>query len=169
MKKIKICFPFIVFVFLCFSVKAQESTDLISNFTSKVDKEYYSILKASQKSIIRKAISNRKYFVEGRSDSLKCSFKQKIRFYKNGLRKEVVKLYRTSNSGNDLLVCQMVKLNDVVKYVVYYEYIHVTGKGTRTVRKETLVDGKIYQRKDYVTLTVAVNKLTIVSPSENHY
>ncbi len=157
--------------FLTVSLMAQETDDVIQSLITKVDKEYTSIIQESKKSGLEKFASNRKFSIEGKNDSLKCFFKQKIKYFKSGLRKERTKLYRISSLGHAYLVCYMVKINDEVKYIKYYNYKEDERKYIKALTREILIDGKYYSKVvlEHFNGNIYTKGETVFRPNKNKY
>lgn len=161
----------IIAVFFTINLRAQETDDVIQSLITKVDKEYTSIIQESKKSGLEKFPSNRKFSIEGKNDSLKCFFKQKIKYYKSGLRKERIKLFRRSSLGKVYLVCYIVKINDEIKYVKYYNYKEDERKYIKALTREILIDGKYYSKVflEHFNGNIYTKGETVFRPNKNKY
>lgn len=161
MKNFKFCIV-LIFTLICLTSYSQ-SEGKINEFLEKIEEELKIIDSTTNIVEYRKSISNRNIFVKGivwKEDKI---FKQRIKYYKNGMKKETLKLYKGIISG--VLVTNIIKINDKIHFVKHYETFK--NKNNRTVKlsKELLIDQKIYQKYIIDKQGYEIGKETVITVS----
>lgn len=117
----------------------------IDAFLEKLGQDLKEIDSTARLIDYRKSISNRKIYIEGQMGKKGKQFIQRIKYYRNGLKKEKLKIYQGSISGL-VLVTYIVKINDKIHFIKHYETERDKYSIIRKTSKEVLIDNKLYQK-----------------------
>lgn len=141
--------PIFLIIMMCFTLNVKLTAQpgkQISDFIDKTDNYLETISENTTDINIAKGISGRKVKVKGNFDNDTKSFKQTIKYFKNGNKKETitVKYYGTAKS---YFLLRVVLFNDEYFYIKSITY-SMENK-IKKVADEELIDGKIYQKAVY--------------------
>lgn len=145
MKKITILLT--ISFLLCFNIglKAQNEK-IIEKFVNKVDNYLADMSKNTSDIFITKKINNRKIKISGKFDNNKNTFKQKIKYFKGGTKKEIIKIkYIGSIKYYTLLT--VVLIND--KYFYIQKISYSPDNLVKKITEEKLINGTIYQKTEF--------------------
>ncbi|GEM_PF-6366901 len=123
---------------------SQES-DKKSILIKKVETELKEFDSTARNFDYSKRLASRKIVVKGWVGKTNKSFEQQIKYYRNGLKKEDIKIY-TNASGVKTILMHVVKINDKFHYVEYYETIKEKENGLEKKYKEVMIDNRLYQK-----------------------
>lgn len=146
MKKHKF-YLFLLFINLITLTSYSQGSDSIKDFFVKIkkieDKE-----SNVYKMRYRNYLSARKEKIITTLDSGKIISTHKIKYYKSGTKKEVIKYFRIS-SQNKVVILKVVKINNNKAYIKYCESV-LNGKDElNVIAEEVLIDNKYYQKLHY--------------------
>jgi len=147
MKITRLLFIALIFNLIYIPSYSQEEKT-VQDFLLKVEKELSqfdstTIIKHTKINFV-----NRKIRINGQNNLTKISFKQWIKQFKSGLKKEVIKIYKINPNGNDFLIYKIVKLNDSFYYVKHYETF-LDDRIQVILYEELFYDNKCYQKTTY--------------------
>ena len=128
------------------SYSLEEKT--VQDFLLKVEKELSHFDSTTIIKYTKINFANRKIHIYGQNNLAKISFKQRIKQFKSGLKKEVIKIYKINPNGSDFLIYKIVKLNNSIYYVRHFETILGDGIQVRQY-EELFYDNKCYQKTTY--------------------
>ena len=140
MKSLKLILTISLFLF---SINAfSQNEDLKKDFLARIENKLKAIDSSTYISGSQISASKRKIEIAERIKSSKIFFKVKVKYYKNGLKREVIKLY-TLNSNN-IIYCstKIIRINNNIFYVKNIE----SDDNNKTSTKELFFDNKSYQR-----------------------
>jgi hypothetical protein len=143
-------FRFYLFL-LCFAFSGLASysqLDVKAEFVKKIDKQISRIDSMARISRYRNSISNRKVFISGWVVENGLYFKQRVKNFSGGLRKEKIKIYDYSYN-NKKLILYAVKINGKYHYVKYYETGRDKDYGIIKLSKEIFIDSRLYKKTVY--------------------
>ncbi len=147
MKNKIINFIALFLIFITYNAYSQESSKTQA-FLNKVE---VSLQKLDTVSLITEFKTRRDYrniSVIGFLKSEGKIFEQKVKFYRNGLKKEKI-IISEYNAGKKLPVICIVKFNDKVHYIEYKKIIKNENKEIKVISEETFLDGKYYKSKTF--------------------
>jgi hypothetical protein len=141
-----------LFISLGFSVMvltsySQESQQ-IRIFLEKVEKDLREVDSTARIQTYRRSISNRKVITKGWLGKDNKSFKQKIKYSRNGLKKEKLKIY-LETQYNSIVVMYLIKINDKIHFLKYYDTVRDNKYDIVKRSKEILIDNRLYQKTYY--------------------
>ncbi len=96
----------------------------------------------------RNYLSRRKEKIITTLDSGKIISTHKIKYYKSGAKKEVIKYFKIS-SQDKVVILKVVKINNNETYIKYCETILNHKDELKVVSEEVLIDNKYYQKLLY--------------------
>ncbi|NOU19767.1 MAG: hypothetical protein HOO91_19590 [Bacteroidales bacterium] len=164
MKKHKF-YLFLLFINLIVLTSYSQGSDSIKDFFVKVkkieDKEL-NVYKMSYKNYL----SNRKEKIISTLDSGKIISKHKIKYYKSGAKKEVIKYFRIS-SQDKVVILKIVKINDNKTFIKYCESILNHKDELKVVAEEILIDNKYYQKLLYDKDRILIKSENIVISNQD--
>lgn len=139
-------FEIVIIFFSLVSMTSYSQNDRkVDAFLTKLGQELKEIDSTARILDYRKSISNRKIIVAGLMGKNGKQFKRKIKYYRNGMKKEKLKIYQGSFSGQ-ILVTYIIKINDNVHFIKHYETSKDKHNTIFKQSKEVLIDNKIYQK-----------------------
>jgi len=137
------------FFLLCFSLIAITSFSQNDSINSTFVKKYETLLRELDSSArglrYKKSITNRRIIMNGGIGETNKSYKQKIKYYKSGAKKEELTIYSFSN-GKKIVVLHVLKFNEKIYLVEYFEPLLEKEKGYEKTVKEVLIDGRLYRK-----------------------
>jgi hypothetical protein len=125
----------------CINANAQNE-GLIENFLRKVEeiqKKESSVDKISSK----KKLSDRVFKITIEMDSGRMKCVKRIRYYKGGLKKELLKYYHLPSK---FMVLELVKINDKIDYAKYRESLIDQSNNIKITGIEIFIDNKYYKK-----------------------
>jgi hypothetical protein len=148
MKQIQRLLILLLFAIITQSVFSQEKSELI-NCKNKIDSYLKTVSYDGEVETYRK-IGSRKIIIKGSFQNGGMKFRQKIKIYKSGLKKETVKIYKSF--GHKFLIADIVLINEKPFFAKYYE-TKLNGKNEYFREYEIEVfDQKNYRRIYYEEL-----------------
>lgn len=164
MKKRKF-YLFLLFINLIALTSYSQDSDSIKDFFVKVKKieDKESIV---YKMRYRKSFSNRKVMMISTLDSGGVVSKHKIKYYKSGVKKEVIKFFKIT-SQKSVLILSIVKINDNKTYIKYCESILNYNNEMKAVDEEILIDNKYYQKLLYDKYEVLIKTENVVISNQD--
>ena len=148
MKKLNIYIFALSFILFSFNAKSQEVTK-IQKFLKKVEINLQKLDSSSMITICKQRANNRNIFTEGTILKEEKSFKQCIKYYRGGLKKEKIVIYSQSPFRKKLPIISLVKFNDKMHFIQYNEIAKNDKNEMVTVSSEILIDSKYYKNTTY--------------------
>ena len=148
MKTYGIYFLILIFNLIAIATYSQEDKR-IHDLLYKVDKDCKQIDLCVQNTFFRKSFSDRRVLITGEMDSLRSSFKETIIYYRSGLRKEKIKIFKFNSLEHPVLICYIVKLNGRIHYIKYLDVIEDSRKHLVKLSQEIYIDNRFYQKTFY--------------------
>jgi hypothetical protein len=134
----------LIFIFSIQSLFSQNISD-IQKFSEKMNSYLESISKEGQ---VRsyKIMCIRKIVVKGTIENDNKIFKQEIKIYKSGLKREETHIYGKA-MGMKFLIADIIRINETLFYAKYYETKMIKKKNVR-MSEESIVNQKIYFKRE---------------------
>lgn len=147
--------PIITLLFL-FVIEINAQTDkTIKDFVSSIDSTLVALSeKTSEMDILQR---NRKMRMRGRFENGTRIFKQKIKHYKGGTKKEKIKV-RYLAPHKAVTVLKILLINDAYYYIKKQTY---SSDHRMVVKEEEFVDGKIYRKIEYNYKHKKINRVDL--------
>lgn len=126
---------------LIFLFSYSQGVDTKDDLIKKVESVIKEIDSTSGRFEYKKRLSNRKLVINGWIGKTNKSFRQEIKYYKSGLKKEETKFYSNEPAGK-ILIMYAIRINDNFHYIEYYEDVK---ENNNILKKEVLIDNRFYQ------------------------
>lgn len=123
-----------------------QTNSQIDDFVAKVDNSVLELSKNASDIYESKGIWNRKIKLHGKFDNKRDIFKQRIKFFKSGTKKEIIKIKQLGSKKAHLLL-KIILIND--EYFFIKKISYSSDNKFDMITKEVLIDGKIYIKTDY--------------------
>lgn len=146
MKKHKFYLFLLLINLIALTSYSQDSNSIKDLFVKvkKVEDKEVNVYKMRYKNYL----STRKEKIITTLDSGKIISTHKIKYYKSGAKKDVIKYFRIS-SQDKVVVLKIVKINDNKTYIKYCETVLNHKDELKVVSEEVLIDNKYYQKLLY--------------------
>lgn len=149
MKVLKICFVFLLLSSFSDNLKSQEKGDLIVDLIAKVEKDYNLVIGRIDEISFNNLYPNRKVKVKVINNNSGIIVKTKIKYFRNGLKKEKISIYKRNGVGNFVFVCRAIRLNNNYFSIRYNNY-KANDSGLFIIQsQELLYDSRFYRRKSF--------------------
>ncbi len=149
MKVLRVCLVFLLLCSFLDNLKSQENINVIEELISKVEKDYNSVIDRIDKMSISNLSPNRKFKIAVVNKALGIMVKTKIKYYRNGFKKEKISIYKRNGVGNFVFVCRAVKLNNNF-FNIRYNNCQLNDEGLLIIQsQELLYDSRFYRKKSY--------------------
>lgn len=136
----------ITFYFVIIGKLTAQTNTQIDDFVAKVDNSVFERSKNVSDIYESKGIWNRKIKLHGKFDNKREIFKQKIKYFKSGTKKEIIKV-KQLGPYKAHLVLKIILIND--EYFFIKNITYSSDNKFEIITKEILIDGRIYIKTDY--------------------
>ena len=143
----KITLLLLTILLITVSEKTFAQTDKkIEDFVAGIDSYLTELGNKTSKLYTNSSMNNRKIKISGKFDNDTKIFKQTIKYYKGGLKKEIIEIdFLAERKAKPIL--RIVLLND--KYYSIEKITYSDDNYTKKTSKETLIDSKIYKKIEF--------------------
>jgi len=149
MKVLRICLAFLLLCSFSDNLKSQESESVFDELIAKVENDYNSLIDRIDKMSISNLSPNRKFKIEVVNKASGIMVKTKIKYYRNGFKKEKISIYKRSGAGNFVFICRAIKLNNSF-FNIRYNNCKLNDEGLLIIQsQELLYDSRFYRKKSY--------------------
>jgi len=132
-----------VFVLLSISSLSFPQDDVrVKNLLSKVDDELNRFESNTIISKTNRCLSGKRVVINGQNGQY--TFTSIVKYYNGGLKKEKIQIYKFNAWGRSVLICMLVKINDQIFYIEYFETNEDKALTKKT--KEVYIANKCYQK-----------------------
>lgn len=136
--------------YICISQNEMFYDDLLRDI-QKIEKKTIQVNKLR----LKKRLNNRVFISKAKLDSGKIEFYSKIKYFKGGMKKELIKYYILPKN---VLILEIVKINDKYNFIKYFEYDKDYGDNFILRKKEILIDNMYYLIKIFDNTGRLVNE-----------
>ena len=133
---------------IIFSTSDAQERDIIRFFLDKVENNLREVDSTTRIINYRKSLSDYKIITKGSLGKDNKSFKHVIKYDERGFKKEKLKIYQ-STRDKKILVMYLVKINDKIHFLEYYDTERDSKNKIVKRSKEILIDNRIYQKIFY--------------------
>ena len=131
------------------SLKSQEPEKVIQELIAKVEKDYNSIVPNVDKISFSNLLPSRKVKIEAVNEFSNVLVKMRIKYFRNGFKKEKISIYKRNALGNFVLVCRAIKINNTF-FSIRYNNFEENYSGLFILQsQELLYDSRFYRRKSF--------------------
>lgn len=117
----------------------------INAFIEKINQELKGVDSTARLVEYKESISKRKISINGWIGKKYTSYKQSIKYYRGGMKKDILKIYIV-NASEKFVAITIIRINDKIHLIEFYNTARDKFNNPIKLSKEVLIDNKVYQK-----------------------